>query len=112
MKERLKKPVRQVVELLVARKYAELESLTNGVRLSATDIAAAIAGYGRQLVSLPNDAFSLMDVVKVKGAEPPKWSIVMPLWTQEEGRSDLSIELTVIERDNRFAIELDDIHVL
>ena len=36
----------------------------------------------------------------------------MPLWTKEEGRSDLSIEVTVIKETSGFKIELDDIHVL
>jgi hypothetical protein len=36
----------------------------------------------------------------------------MPLWTREEGRSDLSIAITVIADGEGFRIELDDIHVL
>lgn len=36
----------------------------------------------------------------------------MPLWTIEEGRSDLSLELTLVENDKTISIELDDIHVL
>jgi hypothetical protein len=36
----------------------------------------------------------------------------MPLWTREEGRSDLSVEITLIAQNGDFRIELDDIHVL
>ena len=36
----------------------------------------------------------------------------MPLWTQEEGRSDLTVGMTIIEQQNNFVVELDDIHVL
>jgi hypothetical protein len=36
----------------------------------------------------------------------------MPLWTKEEGRSDLTLELTVTMGANDTQIELDDIHVL
>lgn len=108
----LQKPVRQVIDLLVRGQYEELQSLTAGIRLSATEMRNAVLSYGRQLVPPPQEAFDLMDVVMVRDSRPPKWSITMPLWTCEEGRSDLSIELTVIQREGGFEIELDDIHVL
>jgi hypothetical protein len=95
----------------VARRYAELEALTQGHRLSAQEMRNAISGYGRKLVSPPDEAFELMDVVQVQGAHPPQWSVRMPLWTREEGRSDLSIEVTVVGGAEPFRMELDDIHV-
>lgn len=101
-----------MIELLVKQKYSELESLTKGIRLSAQDMMQAIAAYKGKLVIPPDDSYKLMDAIGVKNAEPPKWSIVMPLWTEEEGRSDLSVELTVVKETTGFRIELDDIHVL
>jgi hypothetical protein len=111
MNEQLRQPVYQVIKLLVAGKYAEVEALTNGVRLSSQEMAKAISDYGRELVLPPNDAFGLIDVVQVQNVQPPRWSITMPLWTREEGRSDLSLELTLIG-GQPVAVELDDIHVL
>jgi hypothetical protein len=111
MNERLKESVRQVIGHLVAGKYAELERLTDGKRLGAHEMAKAINDYGRKLVLPPPDAFGLLDVVEVRNAQPQQWSVTMPLWTREEGRSDLSIELTLIADKDRFSIELDDIHV-
>ena len=35
----LRKPVNQVMELLVAAKYAELEKLTHSIRLTANEMA-------------------------------------------------------------------------
>jgi hypothetical protein len=96
MNEQLKEPVRQVVMLLVAGKYAELEILTHGVRLKAKDIAAAVSDYGRKLIQPPDEAFGLMNVVEVQNARPKQCSIAMPLWTREEGRSDLTVEITAI----------------
>ena len=110
--EHLKEPVRQVIALLVAGKYAELETVTHGIRLKAKDMATAVAEYGKKLIQPPDDGFGLMNVVEVKNGCQRRWSIAMPLWTQEEGRSDLTLEMTVIEQQNDFAIELDDLHVL
>jgi len=75
-------------------------------------MANAVSDYGRKLVLPPDDAFQLMNLVEVGNAQPRKWSITMPLWTREEGRSDLSISVTLIADKKGFAIELDDIHVL
>ena len=36
-----------------------------------------------------------MDIVEVMNASVPQFSIRMPLWTEEEGRSDLTMELTI-----------------
>lgn len=107
----LKQPVRQVIELLVEQKYSELESLTKGIRLTAEDVRQAIATYDEKLVMPPDDSYRLMSVVRVRGAEPPKWSVAMPLWTENEGCSDLSIELMLIQQGDGFRIEVDDIHV-
>jgi hypothetical protein len=75
-------------------------------------MAKAIADYGRHLIIPPEEAYSLMDVVEIRSTQQPRWSVTMPLWTLEEGRSDLLLELTVIRREKTFDIELDDIHVL
>ena len=98
--------------LLAQKEYAQLAELTNGVRLSAQEMAKAVADYGRTLVVPPRDAFNLLDAVQVRGAQPTRWSITMPVWTKEEGRSDLSVVLTVTDHGNGFSIELDDLHVL
>ena len=112
MIEQLRLPVRQIIELFAARKYAEVETMTNGVRLNAEAMATAISDCGQDLVIPPDDAFALMDVVEIRDAQPRRWSITMPLWTREEGRSDLSLELTLSAGEQAFTIELDDIHVL
>ena len=107
-----KTTVSQIASLLVAGKYDELATLTHSVRLNAKDIATAVADYGRTLIAIPDEGFETIDIVEIANASPPRWSIALPLWTQEEGRSDLTLEMTVIERDNRYCVELDDLHVL
>lgn len=81
-------------------------------RLTSNDLRMAIHHYGRKLVSPPKDAYQHLDVVQVKGATVPTWSVRVPLWTEEEGRSDLTLELTVALGPNKPSVELDDLHVL
>ena len=104
--------VRKIINLLVERRYQDIESLTNGIRLSVSQIDEAIAGYGRILIAPPEEGYELMDAVEITGANPRRWSVTMPLWTEEESRSDLTLELTIIENGDQILVELDDIHVL
>jgi hypothetical protein len=105
--------VREIVEQLAAGKYAELERRTGGVRLSAGELATAVATYRRRLVAPKDGAEMELDVVPIRGAEPKAWSVDVPLWTEEEGRSDLTLQLTIRPgRAGVFVVEIDDLHVL
>ena len=104
--------VREVVELLVGRRYEEIAHITHGQRLESKSIESAIREYGRKLILPPLEKFDQLDVIQIKKKDPPGWSVRMQLWTQEEGPSDLSIELTLIKNGNEYLVELDDIHVL
>lgn len=110
--DRIVSTVRRVVGWLVAGDYSALEKYTSATRLSAQDIHNAVELYGRKLVMPADDGFEELDVVEVTGALPRTWSVRYDLWT-EEGRSDLSLELSLVEMDDKkLATEIDDIHVL
>ena len=104
--------MREVVALLARGEYTALERRTGGARLSATELREAVQAYGRRIVVPPLEATPPLDVVAVAGSRPPAWSVVVPVWTAEEGRSDLSLELTVREADGSYAVEVDDLHAL
>jgi hypothetical protein len=104
--------IQPLIARLVAGEYAQIEKITRGRRLPAQTMKRVVDGYGRTLIMPPLDAHDRIDVVEVKNACPAKWSVVMPLWTLEEGRSDLTLELTLTDRGGSFDVELDDLHVL
>lgn len=86
--------------------------MTRGRRLSAEELRGAVAGHGRTLVPLPPEELDSLDVVEIAGAEPAAYSVVVDLWT-EEGRSDLSLELRLVDRDDgAFEVEVMDVRVL
>jgi hypothetical protein len=102
--------VRQVVELLARGEYAAVERLSGGVRLTADELAGAVRAYGRRLV-VPPPVAAPLDVVP--HADGGGWSVDVPLWTAEEGRSDLTLQLTVLPGPGAaHRIEVDDLHVL
>lgn len=104
--------VQRVVELLVAGEFLRAEELTGGVRLSAEAIKRAVNDYGGVLTRPPDTAFDRLDAIQVQGSAPPRWSIRFDLWTEEEGQSDLTLEMTVEEGPQGPKIALDDIHIL
>lgn len=104
--------IREVIALLVAQRYKDLERFTRGTPLAGEDIARAIQAYGKTVVPCPEPIEDLFDMAQVTDTARPTWSVVVPLYTQEEGRSDLSLELTVVELGrNEFQVTLEDVHV-
>ncbi len=112
MVKSLKETVQAAITLIVAGKYEELERMTGGKRMKSKDIATAIQGYGRMLVDPPLDTFNELDAIEIKDAVPPAWSIRVNMWSLEEGRSDLTLELTVKQSEHGYDLEVDDLHVL
>lgn len=112
MNEKIKMIVRHIFSSLAAGDFTKIAQLTKGIRMSGDEIKTALHEYGKTLCIPPEDAFHLMDVVQIKNASIPKYSVRMPFWTKEEGRSDLTLELTITITDKNTEVELDDIRVL
>lgn len=101
------------MSLIAERNFAEIVSMSKGIRLNEQQIASAIDEYGRAILPLPDEALQYIDIIEVKYSQPKRWSVVVPFWTREEGCSDLSMELTVfIAKGNKLGFEIDNIHVL
>ena len=98
---------RVVVGLLVTEEWELLGRLTEGSRMSVDDIRAVVDGYGRTLVLPPPKVYDELDAIEVRNAPKRTFNIRFPLWTEEEGRSDLELVLTAVD----FAEGLWTIHV-
>jgi hypothetical protein len=110
---RIKLTVAQLLRWLVAGDYAAIEQFTYGVRLSASLIRQAVIGYGRTPVMPPTSVLEKLDVIEIDPSNPRAWSVRVDLWTAEEGRSDLSLECTLIDRPgDQLVVEVDNLHVL
>lgn len=104
--------VENVLELLVAGKYRELEMLSGGRRLSAEEIETGINEFPYRPVMPPKEQLSdLVDIIEVKTL-PNSYSVWIALWTEEEGRSDLSLRLTISDLNTaNSSVEIDDLLV-
>jgi hypothetical protein len=110
--QKVSRTIKGLLDHLIRGDYATVENLTKGQRLSADEIERAIAGYGRRLVPPPPHT-PPRSVVEIEESYPTRWSVYVDLWTSEEGRSDLSLELTLTDSGrNTYDIQIDNIHVL
>ncbi len=106
----IEETVRYVYSLLQNKQYGELAFVSRGNRLSADELKESINEYGCKLIPYP-DKIGL-DVIEVEGSNPKEWSVVAPIFTVEEGLSDLSIELSLIDNGKSiYSIEVDNIRV-
>ena len=102
----------RVIRLLAEEKYSDL-SLLASKRLTADELRTAANEYPYKIVYPTVPLESLTDTVKVTNSDPKRWSVVIDLWTEEEGRSDLSLELELSESDGEYyGVEIDGLHVL
>ncbi len=98
---------------LAAREYQLIEMLSGGARLSAKQLEIAVREYGRTIVSMPDDAVSLINYIAIRNSNPPTWSVRAPVFTFEEGCSDLTLELTLTESESgQIRVQCDGLHVL
>lgn len=89
--------VRVIVDLLVRGDYEAVERITQSFRMSAAEIDEAISEYGRTLIAPDPQAWWPQVTVTPVTSEPGKVHVAAPLWTKEEGRSDLTVELWLTE---------------
>ena len=102
----------RVVSLLVAGRFDELERLDRGGRMKADEWRRRVNEYGKTLIEPPREDLDTADIVPLGGFENEAWSVRYELWTREQAKSDLSVELTVryIGGDD-VNIEIDDLRV-
>ena len=102
-----------IVDRLVAKDYAGLAR--DGLVAFTSDpddasVGTWIEDYPSSLVEMPAGAWT--DAERGRWVNDPEaWWIFVPLWTAEEGRSDLTLEATVRERDGSVFVVIDRVHV-
>jgi hypothetical protein len=102
--------VAELVDDLVAARFQALVDDGRAGRLTAEELERATKSYGRTLVALPDEAWDLADVYRSPDGHVR--SLDLPVWTLEEGRSDLTLSLSVQRTAEKLRVAIDDLHVL
>ncbi len=99
----------ELVHDVVLGRFEKIATDNRIGRLTSADLRRAIAEYGRTLVDLPEEGWSLLDVQYIDDAH---LALDVPMWTAEEGRSDLTLSLSVELGPTKVHVSIDDLHVL
>lgn len=110
--EKIQYLIRSILEDISLNRIDSIIRRAKASRLKAEDIRKAISDYGKTVDLPPAELAQEIDAVQLRDVTPATWSIRAPLWTREEGRSDLTLELLVIREGEEVKFELDDLHVL
>ena len=104
----------QVIHFIAVADYAGLIRFSSSSRLNTDDIQKVISDYGRTPTDPESISFQSLDIIEQTDSTPPRWSINCPIFTQEEGPSDLTLQMTFIDgsASDHYSVELDDLHVL
>lgn len=106
---RLRELLRRNIHALVVGDYAKIRCPPGGA--TPDDIKREMLEYPATFIDPPPEAFEKMAVYAAHG-ESELWRVEMPLWSREEGRSDLSILLDVRLEGDDLVGYVDSVHVL
>lgn len=62
--------MQEIVRMLVAGQYQEIQSFCDSKRLTAEEIQIAVTGYPGTLVFPSDETFQQLDKVAIQGAKP------------------------------------------
>lgn len=100
-----------LVHELVVKNYTVLQLDGRSGRLTACELKRTIDDYGSQLVDITEEALAFADSYKLSGKQS-EWAIDLPLWTLEEGQSDLTLSLVLSLLEDEAKLSITDLHVL
>ena len=75
------------------------------IRVGGGDPLLWVRDYPAAVTSLPPQGWDVADAMPVDG-QPELWLAIIPLWTEAEGRSNLSLEATVEDRAEGPVVEV------
>jgi hypothetical protein len=105
------KAVLDLLNALGRSDFAAVQQMTGGVRFSADSLRATIKRFGKTPAEPPGNIASHFNIRPVPMTQEPTWSIGVPMWTKEEGRSEIEIRIRVVEGGGGVKVMLDAVRV-
>jgi len=109
--ERFRPVIKDLVHELVVSNYSGLETDGRAGLFSAERLHEVVTDYSPcTFIDLPDEVWEQADAYYIE--RRGYWAVDVPLWTVEEGRSDLTLQVTIHETDDGFNIAIENLHVL
>ncbi|MFJ8461722.1 hypothetical protein ACIQ57_21730 [Lysinibacillus xylanilyticus] len=102
--------ISETIADLSKENYNKIEEDGRLGRINIDDLKRVITEYGCEIIPLPDRAFNLAEIYYIAAGK--RLDIYLPLWTKEEGRSDLTLSFSGQRNNNQLKIEFNDLRVL
>lgn len=99
--------IQDYVACLANKDYKAAQRLTLSDSVPIHDIQRRLEEYGNEITPLPANAFDLALVYQITDNQI---DIYLPLWSREEGRSDLTLCMSCFKGEKK--IRINDLEVL
>lgn len=102
--------LKNIVDAFVRHDYRLTDGVAGVAPVSeetATQICTYIQEYGAKLVSLPQESWATSVCIWMGD----HWDALIDLWTEEEGSSDLVLQVHVSEVDSEFLVTVYMVYV-
>ncbi|OTG67486.1 DUF7668 domain-containing protein [Acinetobacter silvestris] len=100
-----------IVEAFKDKDFARLNTIPDVQFIDleyALELAESIVNYGAHLISLSKDAWDTSVCLYMQN---DFWIAIIDLFTVEEGRSDLILDLRIFKKENQFEFQINGIYV-
>jgi hypothetical protein len=97
-----------IVDAMVEGRFADLGADGRAGRCAPADLERVVREYGRSLLRIPPEARGM---AHVHACRDGSLSVDVPLWTAEEGRSDLMLWVECRRSDAGWSVVIDDLLV-
>ncbi len=103
--------IQDLVRELARRNFEGLVEAGRVVSLTASEVREAVESYPDRIVELPDEAAALAEVVDHDLVPDTKIAYI-PVWTAQEGQSDLTLQVWITEVDGGLSVRMYDLHVM
>jgi hypothetical protein len=109
MKPEILPEIRRLVNDLVEGRFDLIQADGRAGRVDQEGVERAMRDYPARFIPLPDDVPSL-DAYEIE-PEPGSFVIDVPLWTTEEGESDLILTVKASPAGNAYRVTIMDLYV-
>ncbi|UTC66576.1 MULTISPECIES: hypothetical protein [unclassified Treponema] len=102
--------IKEIVYNISVNNYEAVKLNSQNGRVDIDDLRRIITKYGCIIVPLPDEAFTKAEIYDVK--DENRLDVYIPLWTKEEGRSDLTLSVSCYITNETAKVEINDLRVL
>lgn len=106
--------VYRTIELLMTGDYDALIAFCHGNALPIDDMRRELYDWPHKFIMPPSNRIEdlIYGLIELKGT-PHRWAVDANLWTEEEGISDLMLELILTDsKDEYYDVQIQDMDVL